>query len=141
MPRHRQADGRVHAVAVACRREDGRWLLIRRSDRVRAPRRVAFPGGALEAGEDQGAAVIREMREELELEVAPLRCLWRHDFPDAPMTLWGWRAELGGGEPIPDPEEVEEVLWLTADEAASHPDRTDQMVSFVAALRRDAEGR
>jgi 8-oxo-dGTP pyrophosphatase MutT (NUDIX family) len=134
--RHRQADGRVHAVAVACRGGDGRWLLIRRSRSVRAPRKVAFPGGALEPGEDQRAAVVREMREELSLAVRPLGCVWRHDFPDSPMTLWGWRAELAEARPrpVPDPAEVEEVLWLSAGEAMAHPDRTDQMVSFVSAL-------
>lgn len=134
--RHYQPDGSVHAVAVACRRADGRWLLIRRSRHVRAARRVAFPGGALEAGEDQAAAAVREMGEELGARVEPLECVWRFAFPDRPMILWGWRARLAAGALAPDPREVEEVLWLSAEEAIRHPDRTPQLPDFLAALER-----
>lgn len=132
--RHYHHDGRVHAVAVACRRCDGRWLLIRRSRHVRAPLAVAFPGGALEAGESQADAVVREMREELGAEVEPRACFWSHEFEDRPLVLWGWHATLGAARLRPDPGEVEEVLWLTPAEATAHPDRTPQMESFFLAL-------
>ena len=50
-----------HGVIVACYRNDGRWLLIRRSAHVQAPGRVCFPGGWVEANESQEEAVVREM--------------------------------------------------------------------------------
>ncbi|MEM7251666.1 MAG: NUDIX hydrolase [Pseudomonadota bacterium] len=132
--RFRQPDGRVHAVIVACQRVDGRWLLIRRSQHVRAPGKVGFPGGALEAGETQADAVIREMREELGADVRPMAGVWRFDFPEHPMTLFGWRAELVSAALTPAPAEVAETLWLSAEEALSHPDGTAQLPDFMTAL-------
>jgi len=107
---------------------------------VSAPLKVAFPGGALEAGEIQLDAVRREMREELGVEVDPLESFWRYEFPDRPLVLWGWRARLDDAQALrPEPREIHEVLWLLVGEARGHPDRTAQMESFIAALLRALE--
>lgn len=134
MPRPVQPDGRVHGVVAAIRRPDDRWLLIRRSDHVAAPRKVCFPGGAVEVGESLPGAVAREMREELGVAVRPLFQCWRWEAPDRPLTLFGWLAELVGGELTPDPMEVAEVLWLTAEEAIAHPDAMPTNRDFVTSL-------
>ena len=73
-----QADGHLHGVIVACRRDDGRWLLIRRSAHMPGALRVCFPGGGIDGDESQAETVIREMREELGVEVVPLRCVWNY---------------------------------------------------------------
>jgi 8-oxo-dGTP pyrophosphatase MutT (NUDIX family) len=123
-----------HGVVVACQRTDGRWLMIRRSATVPAPLRVCFPGGWVDDGETQTAAVVREMREELRAEVDPVRCVWRHDFAERPLTLWGWRAELKSPVLVPNPAEVHEVLWLMATEVVNHPDVLPHTDRFIAAL-------
>lgn len=128
----RRGDG----VVVACRRDDDRWLFIRRSATVRAPLQVCFPGGWVDAGESQIEAAVREMREELNAEVEPLQCVWRHQFTERPLTLWGWLANLKSPGVTPNPLEVHEVLWLTADEAVSHPDILPRTDAFLAALLR-----
>lgn len=130
-----QQEERREGVVVACRRADGRWLLIRRSAQVvRAPLRVCFPGGWIDPGESQAAAVVREMREELAAEVVPVRCVWQHSFGDPPRLLWGWLAELTSTTVSPEPTEVHEVLWLTPDEAVRHPDVLPSTDAFLAAL-------
>src|SRR5215212_10482027 len=96
-PRPRQSDGRVHGVAVAVRRADGKWLMVRRSGNVGSPHKVCFTGGTVEAGESQEEAVVREMKEELGLTVRPIERVWKHVFPDKPLTLWGWIAEVENG--------------------------------------------
>ncbi|GIX48165.1 MAG: hypothetical protein KatS3mg131_2376 [Candidatus Tectimicrobiota bacterium] len=128
----RHGDG----VVVGCRRDDGRWLLIRRSATVPAPLRVCFPGGWVDGGESQEAAVIREMREELGAEVVPLRCVWCHRFRERQLTLWGWLARLCSPHLRPNPQEVHEVLWLTGDEIRRHPDVLPHTDAFLAALER-----
>ncbi len=131
MERVRQTDGRVHGVIVACRRADGRWLLIRRSEHVAAPGRICFPGGAIEPDEPQAQAVAREFLEELGAPVTPLRRVWHHMAPDRPLTLWGWYAQLATAELRPDPHEVAEILWMTPHEIASHPDTMTGTTDFL----------
>jgi 8-oxo-dGTP pyrophosphatase MutT (NUDIX family) len=121
-------------IVVACRRSDGRWLFIRRSATVRRPLRVCFPGGWIEAGESQAEAVVREMQEELNVNVVPVHCVWQHLFGDPPRTLWGWLAELPSATPSPNLSEVHEILWLTPDEAINHPDILPYTDAFLAAL-------
>jgi 8-oxo-dGTP pyrophosphatase MutT (NUDIX family) len=134
MARARQEDGRVHGVVVACRDEHGRWLCIRRSALVAAPLKVCFPGGAIEQGESQESAIVREMKEELGISVTPLRCVWRWESPTTDLTLWGWTAERGTDELKLDPNEVAEVMWLSSDEVINHPDAMPTNRSFVLAL-------
>jgi 8-oxo-dGTP diphosphatase len=129
-----QSDGRVHGVVVACSRPDGRWLCIRRSATVLAPLKVCFPGGTIETGESQPAAIVREMREELHADVRPGRNVWRWDNPDSNVTLWGWTADLLPGEIKPNPLEVAEILWLSSDEVAGHPDALPSNRLFVQSL-------
>ncbi len=163
MTRPRQADGRVHGVIVGCPhprsnpnaappsnsqdnfREDplgdGRWLLIRRGKKVVAPGRVCFPGGAVEVGEDRMVAAVREMKEELGIDVSLTGPIWQHVFDDRPLTLWGFLAAEVGGELTPDPYEVAEILWLTPDEVRTHPDAmpmTDLFVTALEAARKQA---
>jgi len=129
----REEQGRLYGVVVACRREDGRWLMIRRSATVPMPHRVCFPGGGIEPGETDAEAAVREMREELDLDVRLLERVWEFEHPDRALTLYGWIADLGPRPVIAEPAEVAEVLWLTQAEAATHPDNLPHTHRFVAA--------
>ena len=134
MTRPTHEDGRVHGIVVGCRREDGRWLMIRRAAHVAAPLKVCFPGGAIEHGEQHIEAAQRELREELGVEVELRQQVWHHLSPDKPLRLFGWLGELRSTEITPDPAEVAEVLWLTPDEAAAHPDALPGTDELIAAL-------
>lgn len=137
MDGHESAEPRREGVVVACRRDDGRWLLVRRATTVaRAPGKVGFPGGGVERGETQPEAALREMREELAAEVEPVRPFWRAEDEVPGFVLHGWLAELRtpADRLVPDPEEVAEVLWLTPGEAIDHPDAFSGNRSFFEAL-------
>jgi (d)CTP diphosphatase len=100
--------------------------------------RVCFPGGWVDDGESQPTAVVREMREELNADVTPVRCVWQHRFTERPLTLWGWLADLKSPTLVPNPAEVHEILWLTTDEAVHHPDVLPHTDAFMAALLKAA---
>lgn len=129
-----QADGHLHGVIVGCQQDNGRWLLIRRSATVAAPLKVCFPGGGVDADETQSDAAIREMQEEVGALVKPLRCVWRFNWSENALTLWGWHAELLSANVIANPEEVAEILWLTPGEIRSHPDIMPRTEVFLEAL-------
>ncbi len=125
-------NGRHGVVGVLV--ENDRFLVIRRSRWVRAPRLLCFPGGGIEMGEDFETAIRRELLEELELEVHVERHLW------SSRTSWGTDLEwmLVEREPAatvkPNQSEVEEVMWLTQLELIAKPDLLGSVPEFFAAL-------
>ena len=130
-----QHDGKVHGVIVGVRRDDGRWLVIRRSEKVAAPLRIAFPGGAQEPGEDRALAAAREFREEIGVDVRIVKHVWHHVSPRRPLILWGYLGKVDRLDDLrPCGDEVAEVLFLTADELAAHPDALEYSDAFARSL-------
>ncbi|GGP60519.1 (deoxy)nucleoside triphosphate pyrophosphohydrolase [Saccharothrix coeruleofusca] len=103
---------------------DGLLLAQQRDYPADAAGRWELPGGRVEPGEDDRAAVVRECAEELGVAVTPGEQLG----PDVPLRadllLRVYAAELAGGEPeakehravrwVP-PAEVDTLDWLPAD--------------------------
>ena len=121
-----------HAV-VAIIVEQSEYLVIRRSELVRAPGLICFPGGGIEANEDFESAIRRELVEELQLHVVNTKHIWTS------VTKWGTQLEWLACErmphsiPIPAPEEVSEVLWLTEAKIRNRLDLLGSLPDFFAA--------
>ncbi|HAI13720.1 MAG TPA: hypothetical protein DCM28_18585 [Phycisphaerales bacterium] len=130
-----QADGRVHGCIVAAQNQDGKWLLIRRAKGVAMAGGICFPGGAIEHGETHEQAGIREIREETGLVVTLDKEVWHFEYPDRPLTLWGWLGQLQTFNPAPDPNEVSEILWLNFDEITSNPDVLPYTDLFIEQIK------
>ena len=129
-PKHIQRYGVVGAVV-----ENNRYLLIRRSLTVLAPGKLCFPGGGIELGETPPQALIREFREELGLSVRPIRLDWESVTPWGVHLQW-WIAEQEPGQtPVPNPNEVAEVLYLTLPEMLTHPDMLESNRPYLEKLR------
>lgn len=111
-------------VIVFIRHDDGeRWLMLRRAASLeRAPLKVGFPGGEIEPGESETDAAIREAQEEIGVTVEVTERVWDHTTPNGSWKLCGYLATITAGQPTPNPDEVHELMWLTTDEGASHPD-------------------
>jgi (d)CTP diphosphatase len=107
--------GIVHGILGIVQR-DGRLLMIQRSAHVRVPHAWCFPGGTIEPGESQPDALVREMREEVHLEVRPGRHLMTQTKHDGKLVLYCWSAEIISGEARPNPLEVAEIAWMTPQE-------------------------
>lgn len=107
-------------LAVVGRGEEA-VLLTRRGSLKRHRGQYALPGGAVDPGETVEAAALREMHEEVGLEVGPER-IWGllDDYP----TRSGWVITpvvvdaRDAGEPVPDPGEVAEVYRIPFAELA-----------------------
>ena len=105
----------AHAVVPILRR-DGRVLVIRRAAGVIRPGYWCPPSGRLEPGETQEQAVVREVREELGVAATPLAKVWECPTDDGSFLLHWWLADAGAAHLRPNPDEVAEVRWVTAEE-------------------------
>lgn len=111
-----------------------KFLVIRRAAGVAAPLRLCFPGGGIEADETDEAAVVRELREELNLTVEPLKLLWQSETPWGVRLSW-WAVRCRDLTTLaPNEAEVAEVHWLSPDELAAHPDLLSGNSEFLLRL-------
>ena len=118
-------------VAVVVRED--RFLVIRRSQYVRAPGMHCFPGGAIEAGESEAEAASREMLEELNLMATPQRLLWRSVTPWGVQLAW-WQVAIDAeAVPAPNPLEVESYAWLSIAEIRCLPQLLASNLEFLDA--------
>jgi 8-oxo-dGTP diphosphatase len=112
-------------VAAAIVR-DGRLLSCRRIAPPALAGRWEFPGGKVEAGESEAAALIRECSEELELEIAPGARLGEDVLIDSVIAAGSririrvyWAVMVNTAEPVL--HDHDEVRWLAADELFDVP--------------------
>lgn len=108
-------DGTMNGVIGVIRRDD-RYLIIQRSAQVRVPLAWCFPGGEVEEGESLHVALVREMREELNVDVKPSELLMTMRRPERNLVLYCVSATLNGHEPTPNPAEVAQCHWMTPGE-------------------------
>ena len=94
-----------------------RFVAIRRGPAVVFPGYWAPPSGRLESGETQSAAVVREMAEELGLDVTPLAKIWECPTEDGLYRLHWWTARPSDARDLVlQPGEVSEARWVTGAE-------------------------
>jgi len=114
--------------------DQGRLLVIRRSQHVLAPGMHCFPGGGIEGDESEEAALVRELQEELNVTVRPLARMWANVTPWRISLAW-WQAEIVLGQtPIANPAEVESIHWHTPAEMLALPDLLVSNSEFLQRL-------
>jgi 8-oxo-dGTP diphosphatase len=117
--------------------------LIWRQDQLLITRRPAgthlagsweFPGGKIEPGESPEEAAMREAREEVGVECAPLsvRAPLLYDYPERRVELWPVDCEWRRGEP--EPRAVAELRWLRVAELDA-PDFPPANAPLITVLR------
>jgi 8-oxo-dGTP diphosphatase len=105
-------------VAAAVLVEDGRVLLTQRKKGTHLASAWEFPGGKVEPGEDPRDALVRELREEIGVEVAvgePVEVTF-HRYPEKSVLLLFFATRRLEGSPDPRPLDVADVRWAGPDE-------------------------
>lgn len=115
----------IEVVAAIIRREDGRILVTQRGYGEHKDG-WEFPGGKMEKGESPEAAIVREIREELEVEIEPEKLITtvEYDYPNFHLTMHCFLSRIVSGEIVLteheaakwlDKRELDTVDWLPAD--------------------------
>ncbi|MEM9365683.1 MAG: NUDIX domain-containing protein [Planctomycetota bacterium] len=128
---NRPHHGRRKSGVIGVIFRDDKLLVIRRSMTVNAPGKLCLPGGGIEAGESEPQALVREMQEELNIDVAPLRLCYRSVTPWGTRLAW-WIASLEAtATPVANPEEVAEVFWMTPENIFQAENMLPSLPDFI----------
>jgi 8-oxo-dGTP diphosphatase len=102
---------KITEVAAAVIERPGEFLLAQRPAGKPYPGYWEFPGGKIEPGEDTRAALVRELREELGIEVreATPWITRVYEYTHATVRLHFWRVTGWDGEP--QPLEDQDIRW------------------------------
>ena len=110
------------AAVVAIITSERKFLVIKRSATVRSPNQFCFPGGMIEVGETPQTALVREMNEELNIDVTPLEEVWASHTPKGTRLHW-WTATSNQLDRVfPNPSEVASFEWLAMEEISKLED-------------------
>jgi 8-oxo-dGTP diphosphatase len=108
----------IHVVAGALFDAQGRVLIAQRPPGKHMAGGWEFPGGKVEPGEQPRAALVRELHEELAVEVhdaAPL-IAYEHQYPHRRILLDLWVVTRYTGEP--QPLDAPALQWAAIDDLA-----------------------
>ena len=102
-------------VAVI-RNQQGQILIDRRRRKGEMGGLWEFPGGKIESNETVEECIIREIKEELSLEIAVGKCLTvvNHTYSTFKITLFVHECRYLGGKP--QPLASEEIRWVNLEE-------------------------
>ncbi len=103
-------------VVAALIREGDKFMICRRPAHKARGLLWEFPGGKVEPGETHQEALVRECREELDVEIGVYDVYFDvvHEYPDILIHLTLFNAEITAGEPRL--LEHSEIRWITAAE-------------------------
>lgn len=131
-------------VVAAVIHWNNRVLCMQRGENKRAyiSKKWEFPGGKVEEGESQEAALVREIKEELHLDIAVNGKVItvNHSYPDFDLTMHAFDCSTEGeSEPALVRTEHLDHCWLNPGEVAFHAlDWAGADVPIVEALMVDS---
>jgi NAD+ diphosphatase len=77
--------------------------------------------GFIESGESAEQAVIREVKEEVNVDITNIRYLNSQAWPFPNQLMLGYEAEYSGGEIIPAPGEIADAQWFNINDLPKTP--------------------
>ncbi len=99
----------------------GNELLLARSPHFK-PGVFSALAGFVEAGETLEQCAVREVREEVGIEIANLRYFQSQPWPFPDSLMLAFFADYAGGTITPDPSEIEAAGWFARDALPPLPD-------------------
>jgi NAD+ diphosphatase len=102
----------LHPAVIVLVRDGDRCLLARKAGW--APGRYALVAGFVDNGESLEAAVEREVKEEVGVDVTDIQYVGSQNWPFPSQLMIGFVARYAGGDVTIDPDELEDARWFPA---------------------------
>ena len=122
-------------VTAAVVEREGRFLVTRRQRGVHLEGYWEFPGGKCDPAEPLAACLVRELREELDVEAAVGDELFTttHAYPERRVELHFFRCDLVG---TPQPQQAQEMRWVRREEldALTFPPADAELIAILRRL-------
>mgnify|MGYP001766101206 CR=1 FL=1 len=109
---------KIRVVGAMLEREPGHYLITQRSKAATLPLLWEFPGGQVHEGEAEGPALVRELKERLDLDVVVEEeaMATHHEYPGYDVDFRVFRCRLANGEQPVSHAKVNDQRWVTLDE-------------------------
>lgn len=106
-------------VTCAIIEHRGKILVCQRSSHMKLALKWEFPGGKIEVGESKNDCLIREIREELgiDIRIGTMLSPVEHDYPDFSLVLYPFICQLTNGNPVA--KEHQQAIWVNKSELAN----------------------
>ena len=121
----------IHVVAAVVLK-DGRYLVTRRQKGTHLEGYWEFPGGKVDPGESDEAALVRELREELDagVKVGRLVLATTHHYPERSVSLAFYECALTSE---PRPLLGQEMRWVSPPELRSltFPPADEELIALL----------
>jgi 8-oxo-dGTP diphosphatase len=109
---------RIEVVAAVIVDVNNKYMCVQRgfNNKSYLSEKWEFPGGKIEANENHEEALIREIQEELKMQIEPLNHIITvdHTYPDFQLIMHAYLSKIIDGEPVLT--EHLELKWLSEDE-------------------------
>ncbi len=121
---------------------EGRVLITQRPSHKAFGGLWEFPGGKVEPGEAPESALVRELKEELDMTVEPDAldpfAFASHAYPDFHLLMPLYTIRSWSGEPRPHADAVQALAWAHARELRAYPMPPADVVLVERLIERSA---
>ncbi|MGI6029887.1 MAG: 8-oxo-dGTP diphosphatase MutT [Eubacteriales bacterium] len=109
-------------VAAAIIRQQGKVLICQRGEEGNCALQWEFPGGKREEGETPAQCVVREVREELglDIEVKELYAQLEYHYGARPFHFHFFLCDITGGKLHRDPRVHHDVQWVKGEQLTAY---------------------
>jgi 8-oxo-dGTP diphosphatase len=128
------------SVVCAVIKKDESYFIAQRSAKMKMPLKWEFPGGKVEQGESNAHAIIREIKEEFDIDVEVIQehPYYLHDYPTFTLKLTPIEVTIKGGKMVL--KEHAASKWVPAKDLSTF-DFSEGDINIVKALyKRDVKG-
>lgn len=110
-------------VVAAVVEHDGKYLITQRRPTAVLALLWEFPGGKVEAGETDSAALKREVQHRLgvDIDVGQLISFVSHPYEKYVVDLYLYECRLAGAEPAPSAVNVHAFKWVSSTDFDQYP--------------------